>query len=152
MNAESMREFLLGLPHVVETEQWGGILFWVGDKAVGGKMFAMVNLEAGELPISYTAGQERMAELLELEGIVPAPYLAKAFWVAAERWDVFRKSEWESELRAAHANKFEGLPAKTKAVLALPAAELKKVVAQRKRVLAEKEKIKKSKLVDGQEG
>jgi predicted DNA-binding protein (MmcQ/YjbR family) len=142
MNAEAMREFLLKLPHVVETAQWGGIVFWVGDKAIGGKMFAMVNTEDGELPISYPAGQERMAELLEIPGVLPAPYLAKAYWVAAERWDVFRTSEWESELRAAHAITFAKLPAKTKMNLALPAAELKKVVAERRKLLAEKEKKK----------
>ncbi len=62
MNAERAREFLLGLPYVVETAQWGGLVFWVGDKAIGGKMFVMLNLEAGELPISYPAGEERTAE------------------------------------------------------------------------------------------
>lgn len=145
MNAESAREFLLRLPHVVETEQWGGLVFWVGDKAVGGKMFVMMNLDSAQLPISYPAGPERMASLLELDGIIPAPYLARIHWVAAERWDVHRNAEWESELQAAHAMTYEKLAPRAKTVLALLKAELKKVVAERRAVLAEREKSKKEK-------
>ena len=145
MNVERIREFLLGLPDVVETAQWGGIVFWVGDKAIGGKMMAMVNLDGGEEPIFYPAGQERMAELVELEGIRPAPYMARIFWVAAERWDVWRTSEWESELRAAHALTFAKLPLKAKKVLAMSKSEQKKVVAEQRKILAAKDAAKKSK-------
>jgi len=148
MNAESAREFLLKLPHVVETEQWGGLVFWVGDKAVGGKMFVMMNLDAGEMPVFYPAGPERMASLLELEGIVPAPYMARIHWVAAERWSVFRSAEWESELQAAHAITYEKLPPRVKATLALPKAELKRTVEARRALLADREKAKKQRAVE----
>ncbi len=140
MNAERAREFLLSLPYVVEKEQWGGLLFWVGDQVIGGKTFAMVNLEAsGGLPASFMAGQERFAELCELEGMRPAPYSARVFWVAAERWDALRNSEWEQELRASHGLVLAKLPAKTRAVLELPTRELKKAIAERRKVLAAKE-------------
>src|SRR5215471_572654 len=104
MDAERIRAMLLKLPHVAETMQWGAnLVFWVGDKAVGGKMFTLVNLDGdGRAVISYCAGPERYAELLEREGILPAPYLARAYWVAVERWSVFSNSEWQSELTAAH--------------------------------------------------
>ncbi len=47
MDAERVRAFLLTLPHVAETLQWGdNLVFWVGDKSIGGKMFALVNLSA----------------------------------------------------------------------------------------------------------
>lgn len=144
MNAETAREFLLRLPHVVETEQWGGLVFWVGDKAIGGKMFVMMNLDGNQVPIFYPAGQERMAALLEVDGMVPAPYMARIYWVAAERWGVFRNAEWESELRAAHELTYEKLPPRVKANLALPKAELKRLVAERRVVLAEREKAKKA--------
>jgi predicted DNA-binding protein (MmcQ/YjbR family) len=80
MDAERIRAFLLKLPHVVETRQWGdNLVFWAGDKAIGGKMFALVNLDGnGKGVISYPAGPERYAELLEVEGFFPAPYLARA--------------------------------------------------------------------------
>ncbi len=144
MNAERAREFLLSLPHVVETQQWGGIVFWVGDKAIGGKMFVMLNPDAGEgLPISYPAGQERFNELLELEGLRPAPYMARIFWVAAERWDVFRDREWQEQLTTAHELTYAKLPPKTKSILAMTNAEQKKIIAEWRKVLAAKAAVKK---------
>jgi hypothetical protein len=45
MDAERLRTFLLNLPYVAETRQWGdNLVYWVGDKAIGGKMFALMNL------------------------------------------------------------------------------------------------------------
>ena len=146
MDAERIRAYLLKLPHVVETAQWGGLVFWVGDKSIGGKMFVMVPLDEHEglersdkaRVISYLAGAERYPELLETEGIFPAPYVARIFWVAVSGWDVFRKAEWERELSAAHALTLAKLPPKVRAALALPAAQQKKLIAERKKGLAAK--------------
>jgi predicted DNA-binding protein (MmcQ/YjbR family) len=138
MDAERIRGLLLKLPHVVETMQWGAnLVFWVGDKAIGGKMFALVNLEGdGKAVISYAAGRERYAELLEIDGVIPAPYMARIFWVAVERWEVFRGADWERELLAAHEITFAKLPPRTRAVLAMPAREQKKLLRDRKVLLA----------------
>ena len=136
MDAEQIRAMLLKLPDVVETMQWGAnLVFWAADKAIGGKMFAVVDLDGKGGPvISYAAGPERFAELVEREGVIPAPYLARAHWVAVERWDVFRASEWQSELEAAHALITAKLPKRTRDVLAMPDA--KKLIAARKKKLA----------------
>ena len=138
MDVERVRGFLLGLPHVVETMQWGAnLVFWVGDKRIGGKMFALANLDGdGRAVISYAAGPERYSELLEIEGVIPAPYMARIFWVAVERWDVFRWAEWERELEAARAITFAKMPPRTGAVLALPAKEQKRLIRERKALLA----------------
>ena len=119
MDAERVRALLLKLPHVAETVQWGGkLVFWVGDKAIGGKMFAVVDLDGfGRAVISWTAGAERFAELLEIDGLFPAPYMARIYWVAAERWSVFRAPEWEQQLRAAYELTLAKLPAKTRVAL-----------------------------------
>ena len=132
---------MLSLPHVVETQQWGdNLVFWVGDKRLGGKMFALVDLGSGVSKgvVSFAAGPERYAALVETEGIIPAPYFARIFWAAAERWDALRNSEWEESLRAAHEITFDKLPKKTKEVLALPAKAQARLIAERKNVLAEK--------------
>lgn len=145
MDAERIRAYLLSLPHVVETMQWGAnLVFWVGDKAIGGKMFALVNLEDdhhGQV-ISYSAGSEHYPELLEIEGIVPAPYMARIHWVAVERWSVFRPREWEEQLLKAHAITSAKLPPKVRATLALPVEEQKHLIAERRKLLAAKEKGK----------
>ena len=147
MDAERIRAFLLTFPHVVDTMQWGAnLVFWVGDKAIGGKMFALVNLDADDGPerakpslvISYAAGLERYSELLEIEGIIPAPYMARIYWVAVERWNVFRSADWERELTAAHSLTFNKLPPRTQAILAMPPTQQKHLIADRRKLLAAK--------------
>jgi len=105
MDAERAREYLLRLPHVVEIMQWGAnLVFWVGDKAIGGKMFTVLNLDEDQKAVvSFAAGPERYAELLETEGIFPAPYLARAHWVSIRHWGVLRSSELEDQLKLAHS-------------------------------------------------
>jgi predicted DNA-binding protein (MmcQ/YjbR family) len=140
MDIEPLRAWLLSLPHVAETMQWGdNLVFWVGDKAIGGKMFALANLSKDSHgPLSFAAGPERYAELIEIEGVYPAPYLARAHWVAIERFDVFSSTELKGHLRNAHGVVFAKLPKRTKDVLALPAAERKKLVAARRKLLTAK--------------
>jgi predicted DNA-binding protein (MmcQ/YjbR family) len=142
MDAERAREFLLTLPHVEETRQWGdNLVFWVGDKAIGGKMFALVDLSGdGRGVVSYAAGPERFHELVEREGLKPAPYMARIFWVAADDWSAWRPAEWLQELRAAHALTLAKLPKKVLAVLALPPRERAKIIAERRKLLAAKAK------------
>jgi predicted DNA-binding protein (MmcQ/YjbR family) len=142
MNVESLRKFLLSLPHVEETMQWGdNLVFWVGDKAIGGKMFAVANLDRDNNGVlSFSAGPDRYHELLETEGAFPAPYMARIFWVAIERYDVFPRAELEQLLRNAHQITLAKLPKRTRDVLALPASERKRLAAARKRLLASKKK------------
>ncbi len=106
--------YLLRLPHVVETMQWGAnLVFWVGDKAIGGKMFAVLNLDDDQKAVlSFAAGPERYAELLETEGVFPAPYLARAHWVALKHWGVFRSSELEELLEHGRRLIYDKLPRK----------------------------------------
>lgn len=145
MNVESLRKFLLSLPHVEETMQWGdNLVFWVGDKAIGGKMFAVANLDNDSNGVlSFSAGSERYHELLETEGVFPAPYMARIFWAALERYDVFPTAELEQLLRKAHQITLEKLPKRTRDVLAMPSAERKKLVAARKKLLASRKISKK---------
>jgi predicted DNA-binding protein (MmcQ/YjbR family) len=140
MDIEPLRAWLLGLPHVAETMQWGdNLVYWVGDKAVGGKMFALANLSGGSQGVlSFAAGPERYAELIEIEGVFPAPYLARARWVAIERYDVFSSGELKEHLRNAHAVVFAKLPKRTKDVLTLPAVERRKLIAARKKLPTKK--------------
>jgi predicted DNA-binding protein (MmcQ/YjbR family) len=142
MDSESARAFLLRLPSVEETLQWGNnLVFWVGDKAIGGKMFALLNLDADSNGVlSFAAGPEGAAELLEIDGIFPAPYLARAHWVAMERWNALRTSELQARLRTARDITEAKLPKRTRDVLALPIGERRKLIAARKKELAKQAK------------
>jgi predicted DNA-binding protein (MmcQ/YjbR family) len=140
MDAERLREYLLRLPHVTETMQWGAnLVFWVGDKEIGGKMFALLNLDDDQKGVlSFPAGPERYAELLETEGVYPAPYLARAYWVAIQHWHVFSATELEELLSSGHALVYNKLPKKTRDLLALPQSAQRKLLKDRKKLLASK--------------
>jgi predicted DNA-binding protein (MmcQ/YjbR family) len=112
MDAERTRAFLLTLSHVVETRsdtrRWGDkLVFRVGPQEDGGKMFAQFDFaEDGRAVLSFAAGPERFRELLEKDGVVPAPYRARIYWVALESWDAFRRGELEELLKQAHGLTF----------------------------------------------
>lgn len=134
MDNERIREICLALPHAVETVNWGHhLVYWVGDRAIGGKMFAMTDLDGtGSGVLWFHCGAERFHDLLEIEGIFASPYLAKAHWVTVERWDVLRPGQIEDELWRAHSLIYEKLPKRTRTVLALPARERARAIRERK--------------------
>jgi predicted DNA-binding protein (MmcQ/YjbR family) len=133
MDNERIRALCMAMPHVRETVNWGHhLVYWAGDREIGGKMFAMTDLDgAGTGVLWFHCGAERFHELLEVEGVIPAPYLAKAYWVTLERWNALRSREIEDELKRAHALIYEKLPARTKAMLAMPEKERVKAIGDR---------------------
>ena len=146
MDNERIREICLRLPYVTETLNWGHhLVYWAGDRDIGGKMFAMTDVDGVGIGVLwFHCGAERFHELLEREGIIAAPHLARAFWVAVERWDTLKPREYEDELRRAHALIFAKLPQRTKAVLGLPEKERVKLTRERKKLLAKRANSKKT--------
>jgi len=146
MDNERIRAICLALPHVKETLNWGHhLVYWAGDRDIGGKMFAMTDLDgSGTGVLWFHCGAERFHELLEIDGIMASPYLAKAHWVTVERWDALRARQVEDELRRAHELIFARLPKRTHAVLALPEKERAKVIRERKKMLAARARKKKT--------
>jgi len=140
MHVESARELLLSLPHVVETQQWGdNLVFWVGDKAIGGKMFCMLNLGGdSQGVVSFASTPDSFAELVEQDGLLPAPYFARIYWVAAERWTALRDDEWREVLQIAHARVLSKHTPKLHRILAMTKTEQKKLVAAARKVRAAK--------------
>jgi predicted DNA-binding protein (MmcQ/YjbR family) len=142
MGIEDIRDICMAMPHVCETMNWGHhLVYWAGDRDIGGKMFAMTDLDGtGSGVLWFHCGAERFHELLETEGIIASPYLAKAHWVTVERWDVLRPRQIAEELKLAYELIFAKLPPRTKKVLALPEKERLKVISERKKLLKAKQK------------
>ena len=80
MDIEKIRKHCLSLPHATENVQWGADLVF----KVDGKMFAVAPLEVAPVCLSFKCTPENFAELCERPGIIPAPYMARAQWVALE--------------------------------------------------------------------
>ena len=144
MDNERIREICFALPHVTETVNWGHhLVYWVGDRDIGGKMFAVTDLDdTDDGVLSFHCGAERFHELLEVDGIRPTPYSAKYFWITLERWNVLRPRQIEDELKRAHTLIYAKLPLRTKAFLAMPEKERSKVIRERKKLLATRAKTK----------
>jgi predicted DNA-binding protein (MmcQ/YjbR family) len=142
MDNERIREICMAMPHVCETVNWGHhLVYFVGDRDIGGKMFAMTDLDGtGTGVLWFHCGAERFHELLEIEGVIASPYLAKVHWVTLLRWDTLRPREIETELKQAYELIFDKLPPRTKKILLLPEKERLNVIRERKKVLKAKQK------------
>jgi predicted DNA-binding protein (MmcQ/YjbR family) len=103
----------MSLPHATEKMQWEALVF-----KVGGKMFALAALEPQEHWLSFKCSDEDFAELVEREGVTPAPYLARARWVALQTEDALPTAELKRLLRDAHGQVFAKLTKKAQRELA----------------------------------
>ena len=134
MNTELTREHCMSLPHATENVQWGADLCF----KIGGKMFAVMCLEPSTNVLSFKCTPESFVELQEIEGIVPAPYMARAQWVSLQRWEVLRDDELRELLRTAYELIFAKLTKKAREELtagkAAGTARPKKKSAKKKRV------------------
>ena len=108
MTTDSVREFCISLPHATEQIQWGNHLLF----KVAGKMFAIVSLEPATVWISFKSTPEEFAELTERPNIIPAPYLARNWWIGLESRDALTHSELRDCLRRSYELVFEKLPKK----------------------------------------
>jgi len=80
-------------------------------------MFAVARLEPARVWLSLKTSPEEFAELVERPGIIPAPYLARAHWVALESESALPRHELERLLRLAHSLVVAKLPKKLQAAL-----------------------------------
>jgi len=112
MNPEELRKFCLSFPHATEDVKWGNDLCF----CVGEKMFCVTGLESGS-HLSFKTTPENFAELIELDGIVPAPYVARYHWVALERFDALPEKKLKELIGLAYQLVFEKLPKSKRAAL-----------------------------------
>ena len=111
---EWIRKFCLSLPHTTENVQWGNDLLF----RIGNKMYCVLCLEPQtHAKVSFKCTPEKFAELVEIEGIIPAPYLARNHWVALVEMDALRQNEIKDLVRGSYQLVLEKLPKKVQASL-----------------------------------
>ena len=121
-----VRAFCLSLPHATEGVQWEHDLLF----RIAGKMFCVANLEPGmsATKIAFKCTPEKFAELVEIDGIIPAPYMARNHWVAMLDMDALRQPEIKELIQSSYHMILEKLPKKTQAELgSKPPAKATKV-------------------------
>ena len=113
MDIDWIRRYCLSLPHTTETVQWGNDLVF----KIAGKMYAVAALEPGDHWLSFKCTPEDFASLIEREGIIPAPYLARAYWISLETEDALPPAEIKQLIRQAYDLVFARLPKKAQSTL-----------------------------------
>jgi predicted DNA-binding protein (MmcQ/YjbR family) len=98
MDIEWVRKYCLSLPHTTEQVQWGNDLVF----KIGGKMYAVVDLEPDDSWLGFKCTPSEFAELIERPAIRPAPYLARAQWVVLESEDALPRNEIKRLLKVAY--------------------------------------------------
>jgi len=132
MEIETIRKYCMSLPGATETVQWGDDLVF----KIGGKMFAVLPREpSAPTRLSFKCSPDKFYELTERPDIIPAPYLARAKWIALERLEALDRPELEELLRESYQLVCEKLPKKMQEELRDPSRERvgKKLAAGRKK-------------------
>lgn len=113
MDIDWVREYCLALSHTTEKVQWGDDLVF----KIGEKMYAVVALEPGDHWLAFKCSPEEFSALVERPGIVPAPYLARAQWVALETYGALPTDEIKRLLSQAYSLIFRKLSKRLQARL-----------------------------------
>jgi predicted DNA-binding protein (MmcQ/YjbR family) len=106
MNFELFRKFCLSFPDATEDVQWENNLLF----RVRRKIFAGYNLEPPH-GITLKCAPERVAELLEIEGVERAAYVGRYGWLAIASFSVLP----DQELRELIENSYRLVAAKARA-------------------------------------
>jgi predicted DNA-binding protein (MmcQ/YjbR family) len=110
MDIEWIRAYCLSLPHTTEDIQWGDSLLF----RIASKIYAGVNVEGkGPTLLVFKCTPEDFAELIERDGIVPAPYMARNHWVALTRLDALPRVEIRRRILRSYELVKGRLPKKT---------------------------------------
>lgn len=113
MNIDWLRRSAKTLPHTTESVQWGSNLVF----KVGGKIYAIAALEPGDVCLSLKCTPEEFADLTQRPGILPAPYLARAYWIALEHEDALPAAEIKRLLKQSYKLVLARMSKKARAAL-----------------------------------
>jgi predicted DNA-binding protein (MmcQ/YjbR family) len=113
MDIEAIRKHCLQFPHTTEIVQWGADLCF----KVDGKLFVVAAIEEVPQRMSFKCTPENFALLCEREGVIPAPYMARAQWVSLLRLNAMPDDELRDLIGESYRLVWERLPKKRRAEL-----------------------------------
>ncbi len=85
---------------------------------VGGKMFLVTSPDSVPHTASFKAADEDFEELIQREGFIPAPYMARYKWVYVDDISRLNKKDWEKYLKLSYQLVHDKLSAKVRKEIA----------------------------------
>ncbi len=114
MRLHALRQFALGLPHATLSKQWGDHLVF----KIAGKIFLIISPDGDTVEaLSLKCTPADFQRLTDLDGIVPAPYLARALWVQVEDLAALPAAALEAQIRTSYDLVRAKLPKRVQATL-----------------------------------
>lgn len=110
MLLEELRNICLSLPYVTEDIKWETHLCF----NVGEKMFMITSPDTFPVSLSIKVNDEDFISLCEIEGIIPAPYLARYKWVHVDDISKLNKKQWTEYSKKAYQMVYDKLSKKVK--------------------------------------
>jgi predicted DNA-binding protein (MmcQ/YjbR family) len=108
---EWIRKLCLSLPGAAEDMPWEDTLCFKVRK----KIFAILALSEGRYPrITLKCAPDKFHEALEIDGISPAPYLARYKWIMLDNPNVVPSDELEALIRESYELVEANAPKKSK--------------------------------------
>lgn len=114
MNEEQVAQFCLSLPGAQEDYKWGGVRVF---SVAGNKMFAVMDLAGAGL--SFKVDKELFLGYVDIPGVRPAPYLARAHWISVAPPYALGRQAVEDLLKRSHQLVVGKLPKRIKVGLLL---------------------------------
>jgi predicted DNA-binding protein (MmcQ/YjbR family) len=107
VNLSTLINYCRKLPHVVEDVKWGNDLVF---SIQGGKMFCVFSLDGDvHTSVSFKVDDFRFLEMTDRPQFIPAPYMARARWVALIDKKAVSTTELKSLITRSHQLYFEKL-------------------------------------------
>jgi predicted DNA-binding protein (MmcQ/YjbR family) len=100
MNRNEFDAYCKALPATANVVQWGNASVW----KVGGKIFAICSGwgEGTHEKFSFKCSDISYSLLIQQDGVIPAPYLARAKWVQREDDSSISDDDLKTYISAAH--------------------------------------------------
>ncbi len=91
MTVEDIQNLCKRLPSVTEDLKWESNLCF----CIAAKIFLMIGLDHFPVRVSFKVREEEFEELMERDGFIQAPYMAKNKWVLIQDVNKLKPKEWE---------------------------------------------------------
>ncbi len=115
MTIEEIQQICEELKGVTQDIKWEDHLCF----NVGGKMFLITAPDNVPISASLKVSDEAFEELSDIEGFMPAPYLARYKWIWMDDIGRLSKKQWQEYVTTAYTLVASKLPAKTKKQLGI---------------------------------